>query len=112
MEFANLTRRQIEWFQVKAYLKVYLLNYRFAELIRFVWDYRKAAFEVFKKILFKRNSLTHSLNQKPKDYEEMIYNNYTTEKETLISSRDEWNDYQSNEAKRLKTLKLTTTSKY
>ncbi len=112
MEFANLTRRQIEWFQVKAYLKVYLLNYRFAELIRFVWDYRKAAFEVFKKILFKRNSLTHSLNQKPKDYEEMIYNNYTTEKETLISARDEWNDYQSNEAKRLKTLKLTTTSKY
>lgn len=41
MEFANLSRRQIEWIQIMAYAKVYLYNYRFIDFLRFVWEYRK-----------------------------------------------------------------------
>lgn len=102
MEFANLSRRQIEWIQIKAYAKVYLYNYRFADFIRFVWEYRKGAWEVFKKIALNRNSLNMHLNRKPSDYEQKIYSGIKVDISMLIVARDNWIQYQHIEAKRLK----------
>jgi len=104
MEFANLSRRQIEWFQVKAYLKVYLFNHRYKDLFYFLWEYRKAAFQVLKKILLRRNSLADHLDLKPIDYETTIYNTYHTEKEALIESRLNWSNYQTQDAKQVKSF--------
>ena len=101
MEFANLSRRQIEWLQIKAYAKVYLYNWRFADFIKFVWQYRKGAAEVLKKIIF-RNSLAEQMDRKPADYEQMIYGNYTVNMNSFVDARDKWNVYQHNESKRLK----------
>ncbi len=112
MEFANLSRRQIEWFQVRAYLKVYLFNYRYWDLLLFLWEYRKAALEVIKKILLKRNSITEHLNLKPHDYEEVIYSNYKPQKESLIEARENWNAYQIEEAKRIKILAANKEAKH
>jgi len=102
MEFANLNRRQIEWIQIKAYAKVYLYNKRFSDFAKFVWQYRIGAWEVFKKILLRRNSLQNHLDKKPEDYEQLIYGNYSVAINTLIEARDNWNQYQHQESKRLK----------
>ncbi len=110
MAFASLSRRQIEWFQVKAYLKVYLFNYRFYDLIKFVWEYRKAAIEVMKKIIFRRDSISAHFQLKPDDYETLIYSGYTPKKSILIQAREEWNEYQISEAKRIKTVNANTDS--
>ena len=101
MEFANLTRRQIEWLQIKAYAKVYLYNYRFLDFIKFVWEYRKGASEVLKKILFG-SSITDHLDKKPADYEQLIYADYAVSIGSFVEARDNWNQYQHNESKRLK----------
>lgn len=98
MEFAGLTRKQIEWFQVKAYLKVYLVNFRFIDLIQFLFEYRKAGWEVFKKIVFKRTSLRGRLS-KPDDYDQAS-GAFSVEKESLVTSRDAWKLVQQNELKR------------
>jgi len=102
MEFANLTRRQIERIQIKAYAKVYLYNYRIFDFAKFLWEYRKGAWEVMKKIILRRNSLQNHLDRKPADYEKMIYGNHPVTVAALIEARDNWNKYQHTEAKRLK----------
>ena len=101
MAFANLTRSQIEWLQIKAYAKVYLYNFRILDFIKFVWHYRKGATEVLKKIVFK-SSLQDHLDKKPADYEQLIYTNYVVNTASFTQARDNWNLYQHNESKRLK----------
>ncbi len=111
MEFANLTRRQIEMTQLKAYAKVYLYNFRFLDFIKFVWEYRKGAAEVLKKIILRRNSMAEHLDRKPADYEQLIYGDYTVNASSFAEARDNWNLYQHNESKRLKMdMQETTTT--
>lgn len=54
LEFENLSRRQLEILQMLAYVKVFLLNRRFREFARFVWDYRSEGWAVLRKILLGR----------------------------------------------------------
>ncbi len=101
MEFAGLTRTQIEWFQVKAYLKVYLYNNRYGDLIKFLFEYRKGAWEVFKKIIFRSRSLSEQLN-KPTDYETVLKSKFRINSDVFITARENWKTIQHNEAKRAK----------
>ncbi len=104
MEFANLNRRQIEWLQVTGYAKVYLKNYRFADFIRFLWEYRKGAWEVLMKIISGKDKLTQ-LVKKPADYNLMLQSGKPISIETLVSARDNWSKVQSDELKRAKSLR-------
>lgn len=101
MTFANLSRRQIEWYQTKAYLKVYLLNRRYIDFAKFVWEYRKAAWEVFKKMLLGRTSIIQQ-NFKPADYDQLLQQKYKVENATFIQARNDWKIVQQNELKRSK----------
>ncbi len=47
----NLTRKQVERLQFWGYLKVFLWNFRFLALAKFIWKYRVAGFALFKKLL-------------------------------------------------------------
>ena len=105
LEFANLSRRQIEWFQIKAYLMVYLKNYRFKDLFQFIWEYRVGAWEVFKKVVFNKSSLDEII-EKPRDYEEIIAYDKKITPEVLISARDNWKEYQQKSLKRFKKLQM------
>jgi len=51
LEFANLTRQQIEIVQIKAYTKVFLKNHRYKDFIKFLWHYKGGGWSVFKKIV-------------------------------------------------------------
>jgi radical SAM superfamily enzyme YgiQ (UPF0313 family) len=103
MAFAGLTRRQIEWFQVKAYLKVYIYNRRYRDLVAFLWEYRKAGMEVMKKILFRRDKLTGK-QQRPEGYDAFFARSVAPDMQTMIASRNVWNQTQQREMKRAKEL--------
>jgi len=101
MEFAGLTRAQIEWFQVKAYLKVYLYNHRYRDLVSFLWEYRKAAWEVLKKMILRRSTIV-STTQKPKDYDKLLGRGIRPETISMVTARIEWNATQQQEMRRAK----------
>ncbi len=101
MEFVNLTRRQIEWLQVKAYLLVYLKNYRFLDLIKFIWQFRKGAWQVLRKILLNKSSL-NEISKRPKDYNKIVSQGISPSISIFETSRKEWKHYQNNSLKALK----------
>jgi len=104
MEFANLSRRQIEWLQVKAYLMVYLKNHRYRDLAAFLWEYRKGAWEVFKKILLRKSNL-HEMIQKPLDYEQLINSPYPVPVSLLADAREAWQTIQQDDLRYQKQLR-------
>ena len=55
-----------------------------------------------KKIILRRNSLSEHLDRKPVDYEQLIYGDYKVKTSSFTEARDNWNQYQHNESKRLK----------
>lgn len=100
LEFANMSRKQIEWFQVKAYLKVYIYNWRFWDLIKFLYQYKTAAINVLKKIL-KGQTFVYENVDKPADYD-VITRPKLTNKESLIGAYENWQIIQKQELKRSK----------
>jgi anaerobic magnesium-protoporphyrin IX monomethyl ester cyclase len=104
MEFANLSRRQIEWLQVKAYLMVYLKNHRYRDLLGFLWEYRKGAWEVFKKILLRRSNLKEIID-KPEDYEQMIRSPHPIPPSLLADAREAWQKIQNDDLRYQKQQK-------
>ncbi|MCF8257363.1 MAG: B12-binding domain-containing radical SAM protein [Flavobacteriales bacterium] len=103
MAFAGLSRAQIEWFQVMAYLKVYIYNHRFRDLAAFLWEYRKAGMEVMKKIVFRRNTLTGA-QQRPVGYDAFFAGSAAPDMKVMEASRTNWNRTQQRELKRAKEL--------
>ena len=101
LEFANLNRKQIEWLQTTAYLKVYLLNGRFKDLMFFLWEYRHAGWEVLKKMIHGNQSALKA-SSKPADYDGVLSSGERTSKDSFISARQDWNQTQVRELKRAK----------
>jgi len=54
LEFAGLTRQQIEWLQLTGYFKVFLKNRRFLALVLFAWKYRTAGLRLVAKLFRKK----------------------------------------------------------
>ena len=54
LAFENLSRRDLEVLQMLAYVKVFIGNRRWAEFLRFIWQYRSEGLAVLRKILFGR----------------------------------------------------------
>lgn len=106
MEFAHLSRHQIEWFQVKAYLMVYLLNFRFKDLFLFLWEYRKGAWEVLKKIILRKKSLSQIV-KKPLDYDKLLSQGHQIQPDTLLQAREQWKATQNRELAREKIKSST-----
>ena len=100
LEFANLTRKQIEIMQIKAYAKVFLNNHRYKDFIKFLWHYRVGAFSVLKKII----------GIKPKDNFGEIGDPSKRirldkeGRELIISATQSWQKWQVSEAGRARRL--------
>ncbi len=105
MEFAGMTRNQLEWIQVRAYLAVYLKNWRFWSLLKFAWHYRSGAWQVLKKALL-RQSMSEVL-PRPDDYEARLAGGRTVTFEDIITSRADWEDVQKRELLRGKAAART-----
>lgn len=46
LEFAGMSRSQVEFFQIYSYLKVCLNNQRYKDLAKFCWTYGRGGFSV------------------------------------------------------------------
>jgi radical SAM superfamily enzyme YgiQ (UPF0313 family) len=113
MEFANLTRSQIEWIQILAYTKVFLYNLRFFDFLKFTWEYRKGAWSVLKKAI-TRKSMSSSL-VKPSDYDEKLRGGRPASMRDIIEARSSWGLVQKSELTRThkeapELLKISRTS--
>jgi len=108
LEFANLTRRQIERLQIKAYASVFLYNFRFVEFAKFAWRYRRGAWSVLKKML--TNSALADMLNRPPDYDEVINSAGGVSPHEIAEARRAWAGIQTQEMTRArrKLMKLPT----
>jgi anaerobic magnesium-protoporphyrin IX monomethyl ester cyclase len=104
LEFANLTKREIEWLQIKAYTSVFLRNYRFLDFLKLIWEYRIGAFQVLKKFLLGKKDV-QSKSSKPKDYDSYFNNNYSIAINDFIVAREKWEEKQKEEINRTRKEK-------
>ena len=100
MEFAGMLRNQLEWIQVRAYLAVYLKNWRFWGLLKFAWHYRGGAWQMLKKALLKR-SMSNSL-PRPADYDDRLAGGRRATVEDVVVARADWEEVQKRELVRAK----------
>jgi anaerobic magnesium-protoporphyrin IX monomethyl ester cyclase len=103
MELTHISRTQLEWMQIFGYVSVFLANFRFLDFLRFFWSYRTGAINLFKKALTGKTS-THSLVNKPANYEEVIGSPGNISMDEILKSREYWKKYQSAEIQRTKEL--------
>jgi anaerobic magnesium-protoporphyrin IX monomethyl ester cyclase len=101
LSFANLSKRQIEWLQIKAYSSVFLKNHRYFDFLQLLWNYRKGAFQLLKKFVLGRKDL-QSRSSKPSDYDDTFSNDFFVEKRDFILAREAWNTKQKEELLRAK----------
>lgn len=99
MEFANLSRRQIEWYQIYAYLSVFIRNYRWRDLAKFIWEYRHGVLTVIKKVLGNKKNVASLLN-KPADYDDILRSPFRMDMDKMVHSREAWKAVQNAELKR------------
>ena len=99
LEFADLSKRQIEWLQIKAYTSVFLKNGRFLDFFKLIIDYRKGVVEVLKKFISGRKDLQNDSN-KPADYDEIFKNSMQLDAKSFITSREKWLEKQKEEIQR------------
>jgi radical SAM superfamily enzyme YgiQ (UPF0313 family) len=92
LAFQNITRRQLEFYQMAAYLMVYLLNFRFLDLFKFIITYRTGIYQFFKKILSGKQNMMDGVT-KPKDYD-LLVGTKLVMAEDMISSYKDWSKYQ------------------
>lgn len=104
LEFAGISRKKIERYQITAYLKVFLFNYRFLDLLYFLWKYRKGAFSALTKLIKNDDSLAGML-KKPADYEVILSANFENKMQFLNNSYQVWRNYQKNELINFKEIK-------
>jgi len=98
LEFAGLTRSQVEFFQIYAYLKVYLANRRYRDLVKFCWTYGHAGLVVvFKNIKFALNTLRGQDKKTVKECQ-------ASQIIAIGESMDEWERWQRAELKRVKKI--------
>lgn len=99
LEFADLTKRQIEWFQIRAYTTVFLSNGRFKDFFKLIWEYRIGAIQLLKKFLLGKKDLQEKSN-KPDDYSDAFINDFKVKNDDFISSRAIWRTQQKEEMQR------------
>jgi hypothetical protein len=105
VEFANISRNEIEWLQFWGYLKVFIWNFRLFDLIKFMWKYQVEGINVLKKLAKGTNNLTDLFNNRPKDYEQTIYSEYKASYADMIYSKEQFDIVQKEELKRTNAIR-------
>ena len=103
LELTNISRNKLEWFQIFGFVIVFIANFRFLDLLKFFWSYRKGALLLFKKALTGKKT-TESYMNVPPDYEEIINSPGSIHFNRIVAAREEWKKYQNDEISRTKKL--------
>lgn len=105
LEFKNFSRKQIERIQFWGFIKVFVFNLRFIELIQFVWKYRVEGWGNFKKILWGDSGKESLFTQKPSDYEDALKGGVKPTAEDMFESKKVFDIIQQNEMRRTNKLR-------
>jgi len=100
LEFKNFSRNTIESIQFWGFIKVFVFNFRFIELLYFIFAYRVEGWNNFKKILFGQVSSTKLFSLMPKDYDEVISKGNKPTATDLFASKKEFDIIQQDEMRR------------
>jgi anaerobic magnesium-protoporphyrin IX monomethyl ester cyclase len=93
LAFAGLPRRAIEILQLYAYVRVFVTNFRFPDLLRFAWQFRSAGWSVVKKIASGfRKTAAQTSDQGPR----------TPAASSIEAAAGSWRSYQLSELSRAK----------
>lgn len=101
LEFTSISRAKLERMQLRGYLHIFLRNGRIRDMLRFVWDYRGAAWATLRKAIIPGSRIV-SMRTIPADYEQKINTAKSVPVSRLVESRSEWNAIQISEAKKYK----------
>jgi anaerobic magnesium-protoporphyrin IX monomethyl ester cyclase len=94
LAFAGLSRSRIERLQLYAYVKVFVVNHRFIDLARFIWEYRTAGLSLVKRIaLGWRGGARESVSERAID---------PAESEEIALATEDWQRWQLDELARMK----------
>lgn len=102
LEFAGITKRQIEFYQILGHVKVFLWNFRWIDFLRFIFEFRYGEWNVFKRTVL---NLHHSSLkcQRPNDYQVLLSSEKTFQSIIgLIQSTEDWKKHQNEDQKRIK----------
>lgn len=99
LEFAGLSRTAIEKLQLWAYLKVFLGNCRYGDLIKFCWRYRREGFALLKKILSERQE---KIEKWRANETEGIENGRPPDRDEIASATRRWQTWQKVDMARLR----------
>ena len=99
LEFTNISRRALEWYQIIGYVIVFVANFRFVDFYKFFATYWVGAIELFGKALSGKKSVLGKMNI-PNDYEKIINSPSAISLEEIIAARESWKSTQSGEVKR------------
>ncbi len=101
LTYRNLTKRKLNLLMLEAYVKIYLFNYRYLDFLQFIWSYRFGALQLLKKIFYKEDVL-HERIRKPADYDAVINSQYKINNQSMVHSREYFNEIQKTEMNRTK----------
>jgi anaerobic magnesium-protoporphyrin IX monomethyl ester cyclase len=99
LEFTNISRRALEWYQIIGYVSVFLFNLRIKDFMEFFFTYWTGALKLFFKALTGKKSVREMMNI-PDDYENVINSPETISIEDMVKSREYWKGIQSSEIQR------------
>jgi len=97
LELTNISKRSLEIYQLLGYVLIFLANGRILDFIRFFWNYRVAAMDLMRKVVFNQKSSRKS--RKPSDYEEIVNSQGKMDMKQMIESRKYWKKVQSDEVR-------------
>ena len=92
LEFKNISRWQLEVLQATAYLSVYLFNFRFVDLFRFILQYRVGIYHVIRNLLWRQKP--ESKKNRPPDYDSITSGNGTVSEQDMQKAYEHWSNYQ------------------
>jgi radical SAM superfamily enzyme YgiQ (UPF0313 family) len=99
LEFANLSRHAIERLQIWAYIKVFLWNQRYRDLVRFCWQYRREGFVVLRKVLLRRSEKLSGGSRLGADAGGASPG---PDRSEIVTATREWQDWQKTDLARMK----------
>ncbi len=107
LEFANISRREIEFYQTWGYIKVFLWNFRFLDFLKFLFEFRFGAWNLLKKIIFNSNNISLKKNT-PIDYDLIINKGKKFQLSDFVNSKTNWEKYQKDDIARISEARKST----
>ncbi|MCB9204932.1 MAG: B12-binding domain-containing radical SAM protein [Flavobacteriales bacterium] len=91
LEFTNISRWQLEVLQSAAYLSVYLFNWRFRDLMKFILEYRVGIYHVIRNLVWRQKT---NPKKKPTDYDAITSGKGAVSKADMQDAYEHWSNYQ------------------